>query len=218
VERDVFLARVARAALTGQIPAATVTTTPLPEMEPVDTLTLFRTRAMGVSTVVHGPVSRHGAPRTVVGIASGHDSSNFIAWEDLPVPGVSSALAAAGLLRMDPHVPEDDDRKSHLEAYHRLDLGVTGADLGLAESGSIVLTHGPGRPRMASLIPDVHVALLQVGRIERSLAHWAQADPRSPVESANLVVVTGPSRTGDIEMQLSLGVHGPRHLHVVLVD
>jgi L-lactate dehydrogenase complex protein LldG len=178
---------------------------------------LFRTRAMGVSTVVHGPVSRHGAPRAIVGIASGHDASNFIAWDDLPVPGVASALAASGLHRVDAHVPADDDRKGHLQGYHRLDLGVTGADLGLAESGSIVLTHGPGRPRMASLIPDVHVALLEVGRIERSLAQWAQLDPRSPVDSANLVVITGPSRTGDIEMQLSLGVHGPRHLHVVLV-
>lgn len=217
MDRDLFLARVARAVLTGQIPDAAPFAAQVPELESIDPQTLFRNRAMSVSTVVHGPVSRHSVPRVIVGIASGHDASNFLAWDDLPAPGVSSALAAAGLVKVDAFVPPDEERSAHLQGYQRLDLGVTGADLGLAESGSIVLFHGPGRPRMASLIPEVHVALLETQRIERSLAHWAEDDPRSPHESANLVVITGPSRTGDIEMALSLGVHGPRHLHVVLV-
>ncbi|MCI0678573.1 MAG: LUD domain-containing protein [Actinobacteria bacterium] len=217
MERDLFLARVARAVLTSVIPDPPHTGDRLPALDSVELTSLFRSRAMSVSAVVHGPVSRHGAPRAVVGIASGHDATNFMAWDDLPVPGVSSALAAAGLDRVEAAVPTGEERAAHVKGYQRLDLGVTGADLGLAESGSIVLHHGPGRPRMASLVPEVHVALLEVGRLARSLAHWAEERPASPGESANLVVITGPSRTGDIEMQLSLGVHGPRHLHVVLV-
>jgi L-lactate dehydrogenase complex protein LldG len=217
VDRDLFLARLARAVLTGDIPDASPIAARVPELETTDPQALFRNRAMSVSTVVHGPVSRHGVPRVIVGIASGHDASNFLAWDDLPAPGVSSALAAAGLVRVDAFVPSEDERSGHLQGYQRLDLGVTGADLGLAESGSIVLSHGPGRPRMASLIPEVHVAILGTRNIEKSLAHWAEDEPRAPHESANLVVITGPSRTGDIEMALSLGVHGPRHLHVVLV-
>jgi L-lactate dehydrogenase complex protein LldG len=217
VDRDVFLARVARAVLTGELPEPPPVGDRVPDLEDVDLQTLFRSRAMSTSTVVHGPVSRHGAPRVVAGIASGHDATNFIAWDDLPVPGISSALAAAGLDRVDGEVPRAGTRGAHLSGYVRLAVGVTGADLGLAESGSIVLFHGQGRPRMASLIPEVHIALLPVGRIRRSLAQWAEVEPHSALESANLVIITGPSRTGDIEMQLSLGVHGPRHLHVVLV-
>ena len=56
-----------------------------------------------------------------------------------------------------------------------------------------------------------------VTTIDRTLAHWAHRRAESAAETANLVLVTGPSRTGDIEQQLNLGVHGPRHVHVVLV-
>jgi L-lactate dehydrogenase complex protein LldG len=112
----------------------------------------------------------------------------------------------------------DPARRRHLQGYQHVDAGITGADAGLAESGSIVLRTGPGRPRLASLIPVVHVAVLTVRRIARSLAHYAIDHPAAIEGTSNLVVITGPSRTADIEQQLNLGVHGPKHLHVILVD
>jgi L-lactate dehydrogenase complex protein LldG len=187
----------------------------LPDLDPVDLVGLFRARAQEEAIVVHGPVGRHGVPRAVAGIASGHGSLTYMAWDDLPAPGVISSLTGAGVERAEHHVP-DDGRIPHQLGYQTIDLGVTGADAGLAESGSLVLLHGEGRPRMASLIPEVHVALLDVSVIERTLVHWVHRHPGSVFETANLVIVTGPSRTGDIEQQLNLGVHGPRHLHVVL--
>lgn len=218
MERDAFLSRVASAVMTSRLPDYSDPGPGLPDMGPVDLVALFRKRAVSVSTVVHGPISRHGAPRVVAGIASGHRASTFIAWDDLAVAGVPSTLVSAGLTRLPALVPRGEDRARHLQGYQRVDLGVTGADAGLAESGSIVLSHGEGRPRMASLVPEVHIALLDVGFIERSLAHWSERNPGLPAGTANLVVVTGPSRSGDIELQLNLGVHGPRHQHVVLVD
>jgi L-lactate dehydrogenase complex protein LldG len=188
----------------------------LPEVEIEDLVTLFRERAQAVDAVVHGPVARHGAPVVVTGIAAGHGCKTFMAWDELPSPGVASALTAEGLERISHHVP-NGDRRSHQLGYLPLELGVTGALAGLADSGSLVLSHGPGRPRMASLVPEVHIALLEVASIDRMLAHWAQKHPEVVTDTANLVMVTGPSRTGDIEQSLNLGVHGPRHVHIVLI-
>lgn len=216
MDRDVFLARVGRSAMTAVLPEVLGIPDRLPDLEDEDLQTLFRERAQDVDAVVHGPVGRHGVPRAVAGIAAGHQCRSFMAWEDLPASGVASALTAAGLTRVKGEVPVET-RIEHQLGYRDLDLGVTGATAGLAESGSVVLEHRPGRPRMASLVPEVHVALLDLTLMERTLVHWAHKFPESVANTANLVVITGPSRTGDIEQQLTLGVHGPKHVHIVLI-
>jgi len=223
VDRDAFLARVGKAAMSSALPEPPDVAGPDPA-EPSgaprpgrdDLVALFRRRALDVNAVAHGPVSRHGAAKVVAGVAAGHDAETFMAWDDLTAPGVDSALLASGLRRVDHMVPAEG-RVDHQSGYRDLDMGVTGALAGLAESGSIVLSHGPGRPRMASLIAETHVALVDVTTIAPTLAHWAAGRPEAATETANLVIVTGPSRTGDIEQQLNLGVHGPRHLHLVLL-
>lgn len=217
MERDRFLSRVAGALLTARIPVSPEVPRTLPEPTTDDLVALFRTRAQDTSAVVHGPVGRHGAAKALQGIAAGHDASTFIAWEDLPASGVAAALEGSGLTRVAGEVPRGPDRE-HLGDHAQVDLGITGAEAALAESGSVVLVHGPGRPRMASLVADVHVALVETGSMRLSLAHWAELEPDVVASTANLVVVTGPSRSGDIELELNLGVHGPRHVHVVLID
>lgn len=216
MRREAFLGRVSAATLTGRFPEPPPVPAGLPEMPVADLITLFRTRAQAINTVVHGPISRHGVPRAVVGIAAGHGAASFLAWDELPVPGVSAALQSTGCKRL-VHVVPVESRIEHHLTYLDVAVGVTGADAALAESGSVVLSHGPGRPRMASLAPEVHVVLLEADRIHRALAHWAHLEPDRARATANLVFVTGPSRTGDIEQRLNLGVHGPRHLHVVIV-
>lgn len=216
MDRDLFLSRVRTAAMATTLPTQPAVPERLPDLDPEDLPTLFRRRALAADAVVHGPVSRLGVPKRVVGIAAGHDRRSFMAWDDLPAPGVTTALTAFGLTRVDHEVP-NDDRVAHQLGYLELELGITGADVGLAESGSVVLSHGPGRPRMASLIPEVHVVLLRITDLERSLAHWAHKRPDTASATPNLVIVTGPSRTGDIELQLTLGVHGPRHVHIVMI-
>jgi L-lactate dehydrogenase complex protein LldG len=70
---------------------------------------------------------------------------------------------------------------------------------------------------MASLIPLVHIALLPVDRIFESQMHWMARGNVDLSGAANVVYVTGPSRTADIEQHLNLGVHGPRAVHIVIV-
>lgn len=216
VRRETFLSRVSTATLSSRLPEPPLVPADLPELPVADLVALFRTRAQAINTVVHGPMSRHGVPRAVVGIAAGHGAASFLAWDDLPVSGVAAALQASGCGRLDHVVPEDARIDHHL-TYLDVAVGVTGADAALAESGSVVLSHGPGRPRMASLAPEVHIVLLAADRIRRGLAYWAHQEPDHARNTSNLVFVTGPSRTGDIEQRLNLGVHGPRHVHVVII-
>lgn len=93
------------------------------------------------------------------------------------------------------------------------DVGVTRADLGVVETGSIVLAVAEGRRRLASLAPAVHVAFLRRDRIVGSLA-----DALARFPAGGLTIVTGPSRTADIEGVLVRPAHGPKELWVVLTD
>ena len=92
------------------------------------------------------------------------------------------------------------------------EVGITAADLAVAETGSILLSAGPGRARLASLAPPLHIVLVPRHSIVASLE---EAFSRIPERTS--VLITGTSRTADIEGVLVRGVHGPRDLWVVPV-
>jgi L-lactate dehydrogenase complex protein LldF len=94
--------------------------------------------------------------------------------------------------------------------------GVTGALAGISETGSLLLVSGAGQTLTASLLPEIHVAILKTSQLVPALADALRL-PEVRTASAG-VVVTGPSRTADIEMTLTIGVHGPGELHVFLID
>ena len=92
--------------------------------------------------------------------------------------------------------------------------GVSRALCGLADTGSVVLAASSEEPRARSLLPDVHVSLLREADVLPDLAAlFAQLGGELP---SALAIVTGPSRSGDIEQKLVVGVHGPGEVHVVL--
>lgn len=91
---------------------------------------------------------------------------------------------------------------------------VSEAAYGLADTGSVVLAASAEEPRVRSLLPDVHVSLLREDRILPGLAELFEA-LGGELPSA-LAIVTGPSRSADIEQTLTVGVHGPGEVHVVL--
>jgi L-lactate dehydrogenase complex protein LldG len=154
----------------------------------------------------------------VAGLCEPPIEPRVMSWaaEHLPVPGILDALAAAGLERMADNVRADvDGRGDDLARLDAVSVGITGALAVLADTGSIVVTSGTGRPRLASLLPPIHVALVTRAQIVPSLGTWLAAHPQLPASVANCVVITGPSRTADIEMTLTRGVHGPRAVHIV---
>ncbi len=218
MERERFLASVRANAATGILPAAPQTTTGPPNLPDVDLAETFCARLGVIGGHAHRCTVEE-TPSQVLGLLGEHEATALIAWDDLPVPGLGPLLEERGVEILTSALPPDRaDRAAHLGGYLGLAAGLTGADAGLAESGSVVLSHGPGRPRLASLAPEVHIALLPASRIVRSLAHLLAADPALVTGTANLVVITGPSRTADIEQRLTIGVHGPRHIHVIVLD
>ncbi len=94
--------------------------------------------------------------------------------------------------------------------------GVTGALCGIAETGSLVLISGAGQTLTASLLPEIHVVVMKTSGVYASLPQVLNL--REVREAAAGVIITGPSRTADIEMTLTIGVHGPGELHVFLID
>ena len=102
------------------------------------------------------------------------------------------------------------------EAQGRADIGLTGCEAALAETGSLAMVAGPGRPRTPSLLPYVHVAVIRGRDIVLGMGQFFDRyRSREPLPYA--VFITGPSRTADIEQILVRGVHGPGQLTVVIV-
>lgn len=102
------------------------------------------------------------------------------------------------------------------------DIGITTVDYAMADTGTLVLISGEGRARAASLVPPVHVAVVEARQIIAGLDDLfillAENGDRSNRELASAITfITGPSRTADIELTLVVGVHGPQQLHVILL-
>ncbi len=151
-------------------------------------------------------------------------ATHIIGWDldQIGLPGLAETLAARGVGLAQADV-RGETRKDRLQALEPLPLCLSGAELAIAESGTLLLRHGPGRPRIASLLAPCHLAIVFTRQLVRGLGEALAimierygADVFTP--TSNLTLITGPSRTADIEMTLSLGIHGPPQIHVILVD
>jgi len=99
------------------------------------------------------------------------------------------------------------------------DLGITSAQWAIAETGTLVLEAERERHRLASLVPPVHVAMVEAGRIRRTMSEILELIKNTDIGlSRTVTFITGPSRTSDIELTLAIGVHGPGELHVIVID
>lgn len=107
----------------------------------------------------------------------------------------------------------DDDLRAFCAAA---DAGISGADAALAETGTIVISSGPGKSRLVPLLPPVHIALAAAPSLTADLFTWTAA--RSGAMPANVTLISGPSKTADIEQTMAIGVHGPKRLIVILYD
>jgi L-lactate dehydrogenase complex protein LldG len=136
-----------------------------------------------------------------------------------PTSEAGSALAAAWVASGTQLMPYDRPVEAFKEElFSGVAAGFTGTVGGIAETGGVLLTPGPAEPRLLSLVPPIHLALLRASTIQDSFwsavknLGWGRSLP------PNALLISGPSKTADIEQTLAYGVHGPKRLVVVLVD
>jgi L-lactate dehydrogenase complex protein LldG len=177
---------------------------------------LFTARATEVGAQVCGPMNRQTVPLEVVQRSRSAGARTALLSSDLEEMGgpIAEALVGVGV------VPTGGPST---EAAARADLGISVAAIAIAETGSVVVAGNDLVPRLATMLPLVHVVLVETRRLVASLdealdyiREVARVDTGEAVRY--LSIVTGPSRTADIEKTLSTGVHGPRELHILLIE
>ncbi len=190
------------------------------QLDPVEQ---FREAMTALHAHVHICAGADAAAAQVLALLEAAGVREVLAWSEdcLPVPALLPRLREAGIVAADRQVLGKlrHDRLAELEPVR---AGISGVDAAIAESGTMLVVSGAGRGRLASLLPPLHIALLPVERIQRTLPD-AFALLRSEFgaglfrDRSNVTLITGPSRTGDIELSLTLGVHGPRDVHAIVI-
>jgi L-lactate dehydrogenase complex protein LldG len=181
---------------------------PLPELSYAERLECFASEAEALGCVVYR-VSRSEALEQIMELLDGDKSVLSWSEEELPYAGLHDLLASLGVSVAQ---PSDGDVR----------VGITGVSAALSATGSLVLESGAGRPRSASLLPDRHIALMTSEQLLDDLETWQNAQQALGYpafkDASNTVIVTGPSKTADIGHQLVKGAHGPRELHILVLD
>ncbi len=202
--RALILGRLRQAQRTGRIPiAAEGVRIPAPSARTdeerlhrfVDELT-----ALGVEP--HVESSAAGVRARVAASVVGR---SVFSWDPQWLPYDVGSVLADSI-----HGDSPRDRQAAAE------IGVTGCDAAIADTGSLVLLSGPGRPRAASLLPPIHLAVVGRGDLRFSTDEYFRERADAMAAAACCTFVTGPSRTADIELTLTLGVHGPGRVIVVV--
>jgi L-lactate utilization protein LutC len=214
--RDQFLQRVRQAVAlgnqAGQAP-------PLPERAPVgapgadpDPVERFRTELEAAGGRFHLITTASAVLPTVLRLLQGWSARRILVGGGplLERLALIPALQNAGL-------EVSTGTAASPESRFAAEAGVSGVDYLIAATGSVVLASRPEQPRSLSLLPPVHLAIAQRGQLLPDLfdllhpARWPEGLPSC------LSVITGPSKTGDIELRLVTGVHGPGEVHVLLL-
>jgi L-lactate dehydrogenase complex protein LldG len=155
-------------------------------------------------------------------ITTGQERS-ILAWtaSNLPIENVDTALEDMGLTLVAPsdlRTPESREQVRHIRC------GITGVEAAFAATGSMLMLAGPGTSRSASLLPFRHIAMIPFSSLYRNFEEWLaeRREAGTLVDTirnrSNLTLISGPSKSADIEMNLTLGVHGPKFVHAILFD
>jgi L-lactate utilization protein LutC len=210
MSRDHILHRV-RTALgrsAGQAPAAPPPVRlRIPEVPRETRIASFVARLEGLAGKVQRAASQAEARQMVAAAIAGKtvvaSNSPYLAECGIAnLPGVRSGIRDVDELR---------------DACEKADIGITSADYALGDTGTLVMIASPAEARLVSLLPPAHIAVVPVERMLTGLDELLTLVPMPADGTSSMVLITGPSRTADIEQILVRGVHGPGQITVILV-
>ena len=115
-------------------------------------------------------------------------------------------------------VPYEKEIEQLKDEVFTIDAGITSTYGGIAESGALILWSSESEPRLMSLVPPIHVAVLKADKIYNTFLEVIQKENWSAGMPTNAFLISGPSKTADIELTLAFGVHGPKELIVLIVE
>lgn len=164
---------------------------------------------VGKVEAVNGRVTRVPSLDRVSAVVTEHLEAHGLPLELVVAPDPElDGIAWSNRLAIERRAAVDRDRVS-----------VTGAYAGVAETGSVVLLSGPESPTTLNFLPEDHLIVLSARRIVPNFEDvWARFRTESSSMPRTVNFVTGPSKTGDVEQTIHEGAHGPRRVHVILVE
>ena len=180
---------------------------PTSDLAPGEQLRMFIAEAEAVGCFVY-QLDENAAFEQIMELIGGDPS--VLSWDasQMPFAGLHEMLESLGVSVA---APDKGDVR----------VGISGVSAALAATGSLVLESGPGRHRSASLLPDVHIALMRAEHITPDMETWQAAQKAAGypafTEASNTTLITGPSKTADIAHQLVKGAHGPREVHIMIL-
>lgn len=181
--------------------------TPLVNDEAV-LLDRFIDEAQALNAVIHQPAGEAQAVRVILNILGADKTVSAWDWQSIPLSTLPAALEAAHISLTPPRDPQ-------------VRVGISGASAALAATGSLVLCSGKGQYRATSLLPPVHIAVITRNQIVPNLESWIQQQRAAGLPAfqqvSKVVIISGPSRTADIAMELILGMHGPGEMHILIL-
>jgi L-lactate dehydrogenase complex protein LldG len=171
------------------------------------TVNLFARRAAASGMMVHRTTSETCWATVLEILRASRATRVVMDSPDTAFTDGAGALVAAGLTIIDPRSPAAADAMFDAHA------GITGVAAAVAETGSLVVASGRGRTRNAFIIPPIHIAIV---REEQIVPDLIDLFARIGAPPTALTIISGPSKTADIEGILITGVHGPGHVHILL--
>ncbi len=170
---------------------------------PQELLTPFIEAAEKLSCVIHQVTDEKNAIAEILTLVKGEKTVLGWNFKEIGLPSLEDAFKKEEI-----YLDES--------ANPRVRYGITGVETALAATGSIVLSSGAGKSRAASSLPLIHIAVLHSEQIIRDLESWVSLK-QDFQDASNIFLISGPSKTADIAMELVMGMHGPQELHLILV-
>lgn len=189
-------------------------------IEAADLVERFIEEAIAVRAQVHRLSGHHQLSEKILEVCAGQSGEVAISGAELfREIDLVGELAARSLSTF---VGDKTDHEKLVARLANSGVGVTTADYGIAETGTIVLNSDEANALLVSVLPPTHIAVVSSDRIIATMDEAIRRTSRERMRGTNstrsITLITGPSRTSDVELVLSIGVHGPKELHVIILD